>query len=1118
MESDARRIAGFCALCRSRCGSVSVVRDGVFLRQEPNPDHPTGKALCLKGKAAAEIVHNTQRLTHPLRRTAPKGAADPGWEAIGWDEALRTIGERLGALRTAHGAETVAFSVTTPSGSPISDGIKWIERLVTAFGSPNLARGTEICNWHKDFNHAYTFGRGIGSPDFRNADCIVLWGHNPSATWLDHATAVAEAKARGARLIVIDPRATGFATRADHWLRVRPGADGALALSIAHEMIQRGRFDAAFLARWSNGPFLVRADTGRFLQRGDLDGSGSGDLVALDEKGGLLFYDPALRGYRGEGAAPVLIRDAVLLGRDGADLRCRTAFGLYADLCARHDAATTQAVTSIPPEAVRAAAYTLSAGGPVSYYTWSGISQHINAAQTDRAIALLFALTGSFDGRGGNLDFTHHQTNDLSGGSLMPPGRLARCISAADHPLGPARKGWIGSDALYRAILQAEPYAIRGLVGFGANLLLSHASPERGREALRALDFFVQCDVVMTPTAELADIVLPVNTPWEREALRVGFEVSQEAEELIQLRPAMVPSLGESRSDAEIVLGIAHSLGMEEQFFGGSLDAGHDHVLAHTGLTVAALRARQEGIRLPLRTRYRKYETEGFATPTGRLEIYSEPFLDHGYDPLPVFRDGLAIVREAAGETGRYPLILSSAKLPYYCHSQHRHVPSLRRRMPHPEALLSAGAAAARGIVDGDAVVLSTPAGEAVMRARIDDTLDGRVVFASYGWWQGNDALGLPPSGIWGERGSNYNILISDDAIDPISGAAPHRAYPCELRPLDAPGDSGWLRYHVARTVREARGMTSLYLEPERPGPVSGFRPGQFATIRIADEAGTIFVRTYSLSSSPSETRFLRITVKQAGRVSALLNGPGMEGRQIALRPGAGAFHLPDVLARPVIMIAGGIGITPFMSMLHALAGNSARPPALLFYGVRDPADFAFREEIGRIVAACPWIGLRVFVSNPEAVLEPSWTRGRISTGAIQAAVRGEADYFLCGPGPMIESLCAGLAVAGVEPRFVHTKAFGPASLKRGALPPQPVHLLRSDRRFTWEPDRGSLLDQIQTLGIPVSSGCRAGQCETCGVRRVSGVVEPPPDAVGREKDRCLLCVDRPLSELVLDL
>ncbi|MCL4744523.1 MAG: molybdopterin-dependent oxidoreductase, partial [Burkholderiaceae bacterium] len=195
------RTPGFCALCKSHCGSILVTRDGRFVGQEPNPDHPTGAALCVKGRAAAEIVDNPQRQLYPMMRTRPKGDADPGWRRISWNEALDRTATALDGIRNASGPEAVAFGLATPSGTPISDDVRWIERFANAFGTPNVAYGVEVCNWLKDFSHAYTFGRSVSSPDFENTGCIVLWGHNPSATWLDHAAATAAAQARGARLI-----------------------------------------------------------------------------------------------------------------------------------------------------------------------------------------------------------------------------------------------------------------------------------------------------------------------------------------------------------------------------------------------------------------------------------------------------------------------------------------------------------------------------------------------------------------------------------------------------------------------------------------------------------------------------------------------------------------------------------------------------------------------------------------------------------------------------------------------------------------------------------------------------------------------------------------------------
>src|SRR5262245_40506596 len=116
-EPTTIHVPGYCALCISRCGSIAVVENGRFVALEPDPSHPTGKALCAKGLAAPELVYHPDRLLYPMRRTRPKGDPDPGWQRISWDEALDTVAQRLRAIAAEHGAESVVFSVASPSTS-----------------------------------------------------------------------------------------------------------------------------------------------------------------------------------------------------------------------------------------------------------------------------------------------------------------------------------------------------------------------------------------------------------------------------------------------------------------------------------------------------------------------------------------------------------------------------------------------------------------------------------------------------------------------------------------------------------------------------------------------------------------------------------------------------------------------------------------------------------------------------------------------------------------------------------------------------------------------------------------------------------------------------------------
>ena len=790
-DGTTKRIPGYCALCTSSCGCISVVDDGRLVAVEPDPSHPTGKALCGKGRAAPELVYHADRLLHPLRRVTPKDAA-PEWRRISWDEALDETADHLKRLAAAHGPESVAFAITTPSGTAIQDAYPWIERLRHAYGSPNAPYGTEICNFHRDDINALTFGVDTPMPDFERTDCIILWGCNPSTTWLAYASRVAEAKARGAKLIVIDPRRAGLAVKADAWLRVRPGSDGALALGLAHLLIEDGHFDAAFMRDWTNGPLLVREADGTPLRADHLSPDADPALrVAWDEAAGApMLYDPASARY--DGGAPALGGRFEIAGADGAAIPCRTAFDLYAEHCRAFTPERVEAIAWVPAETLREAARLIAEAGAVSCYSWSGVGQHTNASQTSRAIALLYALTGSFDAPGGNVLFDTIPTADIRGRELISPAQMAKAVGAAGRPFGPEQQGWITSDDLYRAILEGRPYPIKGMVSFGTNILVSHADTARGEKALKALDFAVHVDLFMTPSAALADIVLPVNTPWEREGLRTNFSVGADATAFAQLRPAAVESRGESRSDVWIAFELAKRLGFANLFWGGDIDESYRAMLGPSGLDLEELRRSPGGVRVRHETRYRKYAgggdepAPGFATPSRKVEVFSEQLQQAGQAPLPDYVEPAIGPLSRADLAADFPLVLTSAKSLHYCHSQHRGLPSLRRREPDPVVEMHPEAASARGIEGGDWVRLATPEGAVRARAALSPNLDPRVVSATHGWWQACAALGLPGYDATGADGANVNAVIGNRDTDPISGSVPHRSYLCEITRMGA--------------------------------------------------------------------------------------------------------------------------------------------------------------------------------------------------------------------------------------------------------------------------------------------------------------------------------------------
>ncbi|NIV57686.1 MAG: molybdopterin-dependent oxidoreductase, partial [Actinobacteria bacterium] len=244
---------------------------------------------------------------------------------------------------------------------------------------------------------------------------------------------------------------------------------------------------------------------------------------------------------------------------------------------------------------------------------------------------------------------------------------------------------------------------------------MAHGDSARGRDALRALDFHVHLDMFMNPTAEQADIVLPVTDAFEAEGLKVGFEVSQEAQSLVQLRAPLVPAAGEVRSDTAVIFDLATRLGFGAHFFDGDVDAGWAHHLEPSGVTLTQLREDPAGVDLGLETRHRKYAEPGddglpagFDTPTGRIDLFVEDFLDIGQSPVPVFAEPALSPRSRPDLADEFPLVLTCAKSLYFCETQHRQVASLRRHEPDPQVELHPDTAGDRGIAEGDWVRIST--------------------------------------------------------------------------------------------------------------------------------------------------------------------------------------------------------------------------------------------------------------------------------------------------------------------------------------------------------------------------------------------------------------------------
>jgi anaerobic selenocysteine-containing dehydrogenase len=270
-----------------------------------------------------------------------------------------------------------------------------------------------------------------------------------------------------------------------------------------------------------------------------------------------------------------------------------------------------------------------------------------------------------------------------------------------------------------------------------------------------------------------------------------GFGGRPETSSYFQYREAVVEPRGEARPDTQIIFDLAARLGLGDAFWDGDVQAAFRHQLAPSGITLEELRARPEGVHVAQPVQHRKYAghrpdgtVAGFKTPTARIEIYSERFREHGYDPLPAF-EGAAWERQSRAPGGEaFPLILTTGKVSAYLHSGGRGIPTLRRRHPQPFVEIHPSTAKEHGISGGSWVEVSTHRASLRAKARVTSKVRPGVVATQTGWWEACEELGLPAHDPFGDGGANLNHVVTNELIDPISGSVPGKSYACAIAPL----------------------------------------------------------------------------------------------------------------------------------------------------------------------------------------------------------------------------------------------------------------------------------------------------------------------------------------------
>jgi ferredoxin-NADP reductase len=353
------------------------------------------------------------------------------------------------------------------------------------------------------------------------------------------------------------------------------------------------------------------------------------------------------------------------------------------------------------------------------------------------------------------------------------------------------------------------------------------------------------------------------------------------------------------------------------------------------------------------------------------------------------------------------------------------------------------------------------------------------------------------------------------------------------------PAWRGFRPLRVSRKVRESATVVSLLLEPADGQPVTATLPGQFMVLRLGPASGPALARSYSLSGEPGAGPY-RVSVKREswGKASAYINDELQIGDIVQASAARGSFTLRPGNS-PVVLLSAGIGVTPVLAMLHALAAETSTRDIWWLHGARNGHEHPFADETRRLLEALVHHHSHICYSSPDPEDRPSIdfdTPGRLNAATLASLnLPPDCDFYICGPSTFMSDLTVGLASQGIAPDRIHTETFGAGpSMTPGVAaaphpPPHPpegsagsgalVSFARTGLNIRWDPKFRSLLELAEACDVPVQWSCRTGVCHTCETGLVAGTIDYQPDPVDAPaQGNLLICCSQPNGDIVIDL
>lgn len=429
-------------------------------------------------------------------------------------------------------------------------------------------------------------------------------------------------------------------------------------------------------------------------------------------------------------------------------------------------------ITWVKSSDIVQAARTYALNKPAVLEWGLAIEQNVNSLQTVRTLAILRAITGNIDIPGGDILGMNIIRAYPTLKDKLPEGMVKKRLGAETYKLLGGWRAFMPSahiPALFKAMRAGDPYRVRALLLFGNNPLATVANSREVHESLQKLDLLVATDLFMTPSAALADYVLPAAF-WPEVEQVIGYPLVVENMVMAQRKMTQV---GECRQDEWIMDELAKRLGLPGS--GESLADVMDYQLEPLGITYQELK--EKGFVYPLHE-YRKFEKKGFRTPSKKVELYCKSLERLGYDPLPSFVEPPESPVSSPKLAEQFPYVLTTgSRRREFFHSEHRQIQSLRKQRPHPQVELHPQTASRHGISQGDDVTVASPRGSITMKALVTEDIAPGVINVEHGWWFPEKPG--PDYGIWQ---SNANMLTNNaPPYDPAFGSYQLRGLLCRI-------------------------------------------------------------------------------------------------------------------------------------------------------------------------------------------------------------------------------------------------------------------------------------------------------------------------------------------------